>query len=91
MSAEKSVRLKVRNSDPAVFHDVTPATWKKMQLKEVNRAYYEEVKVPTVPKEVAAKVAANKELSGSKNPESAKHESIANPARLPDQDAGKVE
>ncbi len=91
MSAEeKSVRLKVRNSDPAVFHDVTAATWKKMQLREVNRAFYEEVKVPTVPKEVADK-ANDKKLATDKTGASDKHGLQANTARLPDQNTGKVE
>ena len=91
MSAEaKSVRLRVRNSDPAKFHMVTPSTWKRMQEREVNRAFYVEDPIPTVPKEVAAKVATNKDLADKKTA-SDKHESTTNPARLPDQNAGKVE
>ncbi len=88
---EKSIRVKVRNSDPAVYHQVTPATWKKMQEKEANRAFYEEVEVPKVPQEVAAKVANDKKLATDKTGASDKHGLQANTARLPDENAGKVE
>ena len=63
---EKTVRVRVRNSDPAVYHWLTPGAWKKMQGKEANRAYYVEDPIPAAPKEVAAKVAANKELADKK-------------------------
>ena len=90
MSAEaKTVRIKVRNSDPAVYHWLTPGAWKKMQLKEANRAFYVEDPVPAVPKEVAAKVAENKKLAGPKTPAS-DNESIATTDRLPDQNTGKI-
>lgn len=86
MSAAKSVRLKVRNSNPEVFHDVTPETWEKMQQKEANKAFYEVVTAPTIPKEVAAQVATHKKLSGSKTPEFDKHDTPT--TDLPAQNAG---
>ena len=85
----KSVRLKVRNSDPAVYHQVTPSIWKRMQEKEANRAFYEEVADPKVPQEVAAKVAAHKDLAGSKKPAS-DDESITTTDRLPADNAGQI-
>ena len=92
MSAEaKTVRIKVRNSDPAVYHWLTPGAWKKMQEKEANRAFYVEDPIPTVPQEVAAKVADNKKLATDKTGASDKHGLQANTARLPDENAGKVE
>lgn len=88
MSAEeKTVRVKVRNSDPAVYHWLTPGAWKKMQEKEANRAFYEEAKVPTVPKEVADKV-KDKKLATDKTGASDKHESITTTDRLPTDNAG---
>jgi hypothetical protein len=91
MSAAKTTRLKVRNSNPAVFHDVTPETWEKMQKTEANRAFYEEVTAPAIPKEVAEKSATHKKLAPDKTGASDKHESTTNSARLPDENAGKVE
>lgn len=91
MSAAKSVRLKVRNSDPEVFHDVTPETWEKMQQKEANRAFYRVVTAPAIPKEVADKSATHKKLADTKQSASDKHESTTNSARLPNENAGKVE
>jgi len=86
MSAEeKSVRIKVRNSDPAVYHWLTPGAWKKMQLKEANRAFYVEDPIPAVPKEVAAKVADHKKLAGPKIPAS---DNDTPTTDLPEQNAG---
>jgi len=92
MSAEeKTIRVKVRNSDPAVYHWLTPGSWKKMQLKEANRAFYVEDPIPTVPQEVAAKVASDKKLATDKTGASDKHELQTNTVRLSGEDAGQVE
>ena len=91
MSAEaKTVRIKVRNSDPAVYHWLTPGAWKKMQLKEANRAFYVEDPIPTVPQEVADKV-KDKKLATDKTGASDKHELQTNTVRLSGEDAGQVE
>ncbi len=85
MNAEKSIRLKKRGTDQ--YHQVTPVTWKKMQDSGKGE-YYEEIKKPSVPKEVAE--AKNKKLSGSKKPESETNDSTRITDRLPGEDVGEI-
>ena len=68
--AEKSVIIE-RRSDGHT-QNITPATWKKMQDSGKSE-FFREVTAPAIPKEVAAKVANDKKLSGKPNPESDQH------------------
>ncbi len=69
-NAEKSVTIE-RRSD-RFKQSITPAAWKKMQDKGKGE-FFREVTAPSVPKEVAAKVANDKKLAGSQTPASDQH------------------
>lgn len=75
----KPVRLQHRGTKG--FHDVTPATWKKMQAQGKGESY-KEVSAPSVPKEVAAKVAQNK-MAVTKPASDQHHDSTTNTAEHP--------